>query len=122
MPRLKQRHPPHLPLRIRRPRQRPRTIHQPLGAIAPKQRHLAHRIRKLAIPLALIIHKSLKLLANLWMRRQLGVGRKHNHTLRRLDRFGVVLDVPDAGGAVLRLSRCVGGRVEVELVRGGVGT
>jgi hypothetical protein len=122
MPRLKQRHPPHLPLRIRRPRQRPRTIHQPLSAIAPKQRHLTHRICKLAIPLALIIHESLKLLAHLRMRREFGVGRKHNHALRRLDRFGVVLNVPDARGAVLRLSRCVGRRVEVELVRRGVGT
>lgn len=50
------------------------------------------------------------------MRREFRVGREHDDALRRLERFAIVLDVPDARRRVLRLPDCGRGGVEVELV------
>jgi hypothetical protein len=66
MPPRKQGHPPHLPLRIGRLRQRTSTVNQPstISCPASEKCHPPHSIRKLSIPLPLIIHEPLELLPN----------------------------------------------------------
>lgn len=75
----------------------------------------------LAVPLALVINHALELLTDGSMVGKIPVRLEDEDSIRRgrLERLGVILDVPDAGGAVLRLAGAA--RVNEALLAGAMG-
>jgi hypothetical protein len=70
----------------------------------------------------LVVDEALELLAHSRVGSKLSIRREDGDPLRRLEGLGVILDVPHAGRAVLRLAACAACGVEVELIRRRVGT
>lgn len=95
-------HGAHLALDGRCLRERTRAVDHARGASAALQDHAAHCVGELAVPLALVVDEALERLADARVFGELGVGREDEDVGWRVLGLGVVLDVPDARGGVLR--------------------